>query len=238
MCQFKSGIILKNRVFIANEDHHSNMLQELGIKDDYFNATKVFVRAELVPANDEWWTDPDSWRMIVDQDEVPDWFELDRQKFEAEFRAAVKEWWLAHVLVDQKIEELTNGYYRLMRCEVKKLINDVKIAMCNSSQVGEMYDSSQVGEMCNSSQVGKMWGSSQVGKMWGSSQVGEMYDSSQVGEMYDSSQVGEMCNSSQVGEMWGSAIARHYGKRKIFISPECNLAVTVFENPTKEAEEK
>jgi hypothetical protein len=74
--------------------------------------------------------------------------------------------------------------------------------------------------------------------MYDSSQVGEMYDSSQVGKMYDSSQVGKMWGSSQVGKMWGSAIARHYTKNKIFISPECNLAVTVFENPKKEAEQE
>ena len=208
MCRFKSGIILKNKVVVAPgaNDSHSDLLESLGIKDDYFGATNVFVRAELVPVNDEWWIDPaeepDKWRFIVDQDMRPEWF--DESEHEKIFREAVCDWWKEHVLVDQKLEELSSGYYCLKRCEVKKLLNDVKVLL-DSSQVGEMWGSSLVGKMLGSSQVGEMWGSSQVGEMWGSSQVGEMRGSSQVGEMGDSSQVGEMRDSSQVGEMLGSS---------------------------------
>ena len=226
MCRFKSGIILKNKVVVApgENDSHSDLLESLGINDDYIGATNVFVRAELVPVNNEWWIDPaeepDKWRFIVDQDMRPEWF--DESEHEKIFREAVCDWWKEHVLVDQKLEELSSGYYRLKRCEVKKLLNDVKVLldssqvgkMRDSSQVVEMWDSSQVGEMCGSSQVGKMrdssqvvemWDSSQVGEMCGSSQVGKMRDSSQVVEMWDSSQVGKMRDSSQVGEMWGSS---------------------------------
>ena len=203
MCRFKSGIILKNKIVIAPEDNesHSDLLESLGIKDDYIGASKTFVRAELVPKkDDEWWIDPaekpEKWVFIVDQDIIPDWF--DKETHEKEFRESVCDWWRKHVLVDKKLEELKTGFYRLKRCEVKKLLNDVRV----------MLDSSQVGEMLGSSQVGKMWGSSQVGKMWDSSQVGEMLDSSQVGEMLGSSQVREMLGSSQVGEMWDSSQVR------------------------------
>ena len=196
MCRFKSGIILKNKVVIAPEDNdsHSDLLEFLGIRDDYLGASRTFVRAELVPKkNDEWWIDPaenpEKWKFVVDQDFVPDWF--DKEVYEKEFREAVCAWWKDHVLVDQKLDELKTGFYRLKRCEVKRLLNDVRV-MCDSSQVGEMCDSSRVGEMCDSSRVGKMWGSSQVGKMCDSSQVGKMWGSSRVGEMCDSSRVGEI----------------------------------------------
>lgn len=168
MCRFKSGIILKNKVVVApgENDSHSDLLEILGINDDYFGATNVFVRAELVPVDDEWWIDPaeepDKWRFIVDQDMRPEWF--DESEHEKVFRKSVCDWWKEHVLIDQNLEELSSGYYRLKRCEVKKLLNDVKV----------LLDSSQVGEMLDSSQVGEMWGSSQVGEMRGSSQVGEM----------------------------------------------------------------
>ena len=40
MCRFKSGIILKNKIVIAPEDNesHSDLLESLGIKDDYIGA--------------------------------------------------------------------------------------------------------------------------------------------------------------------------------------------------------
>ncbi len=181
MCRFKSGVILKSKVVVAPgaNDSHSDLLESLKIEDTRWNAERVFVRAELVPEDNEWWVSPkdqpEKWEFVVDQDIVPDWF--DRAEHEKVFREYVCNWWEKHVLVDQKLEELSSGFYRLKRCEVKKLCNDVMVLL-DSSQVGEMWGSSQVGKMLDSSQVGKMYGSSQVGEMWGSSQVGKMYGSS------------------------------------------------------------
>jgi hypothetical protein len=43
MCKLKSGIILKGRIFMPEYDSHSDMLEELGIEDNYMNASKMFV---------------------------------------------------------------------------------------------------------------------------------------------------------------------------------------------------
>lgn len=161
MCRFRSGLILKNRIVVAQgaNDSHSDLLDELGIEDTIENAIRKFVRTELVPPDGEWWTDPDTWKVNVDQDITPEWFELDKDKYIDDFRAAVKEWWKDHVLVDKKIDELSSGYYRLKRCEVKKLLKDVQV-MCDSSTVREMRDSSTVQEMRGSSTVRRMYDSS------------------------------------------------------------------------------
>ncbi len=257
MCQFKSGIILKNKIVVApgKDDSHSNLLESLGIQDDYIGASKTFVRAELVPKNNEWWISPEEhpekWTFVVDQDIVPEWF--CKEESEKEFRAAVCTWWKSHILVDQKLEKLESGYYRLKRCEVKKLLNDVMAdlydsevgemrgssqvgVMRESSRVGEMRESSRVGVMRESSQVGVMRESSQVGEMRGSSQVGVMRGSSQVGVMRGSSQVGEMWESSRVGEMRESSTAKdykNYPKIKIWVSPEGNFEMLTYVNKTE-----
>ena len=240
MCRFKSGIILKNKVVVApgENDSHSDLLESLGINDDYFGATNVFVRAELVPVNNEWWIDPaeepDKWRFVVDQDMRPEWF--DESEHEKIFREAVCGWWKEHVLVDQKLEKLSSGYYRLKRCEVKVLLNDVK-ALLDSSRVGMMWNSSQVGVMRDSSQVGEMRDSSQVGEMRDSSRVGMMWNSSQVGVMRDSSQVGEMRDSSQVGVMWDRSTARDFKnlpKIKIWVSQEGTFEMVEHQNKSEE----
>ena len=211
MCRFKSGIIFKSRCVVApgENDSHSDLLREMNIEDTYTNASRLFVRAELVPKNNEWWTDPDGWEFVVDQDVTPDWYDTDPGKYEEEFRQAVKAWWDKHVIVDKKIDELSSGFYRLKRCKVKKLLNDVKVYL-DRSTVGEMCGRSTVGEMWGSSTVGKMRDSSTVGKMWGRSTVGKMWDSSTVGEMWGSSTVGEMWGSSTVGKMRNSSTARDF----------------------------
>ena len=44
MCQFKSALCLKDRVFVPDYDSHDRMLEELKIPDDFAHASKVFVR--------------------------------------------------------------------------------------------------------------------------------------------------------------------------------------------------
>lgn len=94
MCNFKSGIILKNKVVLAPEgnESHSDLLESLGIEDNHINATKTFVRAELIPKNNDKMTDVKEWRYKVDQDIVPDWYEKDPERYEKEFRDAVEKY--------------------------------------------------------------------------------------------------------------------------------------------------
>lgn len=94
MCQFKSGIILKNRVVLTPEgnESHSDLLKRLGIGDTHMNASKKFVRAELIPKNNDRMTDVKDWRYNVDQDIIPDWYEKDPGRYEQEFRNAVEEY--------------------------------------------------------------------------------------------------------------------------------------------------
>ena len=94
MCKFKSGIILRNKVVLTPEgnESHSNLLESLGIKDTHLNAVKTFVRAELIPQNDDKMTDVKDWRYKVDQDIVPDWYEKDPERYELDFRNTVEEY--------------------------------------------------------------------------------------------------------------------------------------------------
>ena len=82
MCQFKSGIILKDRVFIPDYDSHSDMLKELGIEDTRQNAERLFIRAELIPVDNDVFSDISTWKFKVDQDILPDWYveEYDKQR--------------------------------------------------------------------------------------------------------------------------------------------------------------
>lgn len=94
MCNFKSGIILKNKVVLApkGNESHSDLLESLEIEDNHMNASKTFVRAELIPKNNDKMTDVKEWRYKVDQDIVPDWYEKDPERYEKEFRDAVEKY--------------------------------------------------------------------------------------------------------------------------------------------------
>ncbi len=67
MCKLKSGIILKDRVFIPDHDSHTDMLGELGIDDTETNAKRLFVRAELSPKDGDIFSPIDTWEFNVDR---------------------------------------------------------------------------------------------------------------------------------------------------------------------------
>lgn len=108
MCNFKSGIILKNKIVLCPEgnESHSDLLEKLNIEDNHFNASKVFVRAELLPGENNM-SHVERWTYKVDQDIVPDWYEEDRERYEEEFRNEVKAWVKEHM---NTVEEFENDW--------------------------------------------------------------------------------------------------------------------------------
>lgn len=99
MCEFKSGIIFKNRVVLAplGNESHSSLLEKLGVEDNEFNASKKFVRAELIPPERYVITsDISKWKYKVDQDIVPEWYSNDPERYEEEFRESVKDFMNKH----------------------------------------------------------------------------------------------------------------------------------------------
>lgn len=125
MCRFKSGIILKNKVVLAPDgnDSHSDLLESLGIEDNNMNAMTKFIRAELVPKDGNKAADINDWKFVVDQDITPDWYTEDSERYENEFREAVKDYlkdkftvicgmaWTPIKRDGNRIYYLMDGYY-------------------------------------------------------------------------------------------------------------------------------
>ena len=90
MGKFKSGIILKNKIELAPQgnESYSDLLVSLGIDDTTFNASKVFIRAELTPPDGDIAVPIEKWNYNVD----PDWYDEDPTRYENEFRVAVDTW--------------------------------------------------------------------------------------------------------------------------------------------------
>ena len=100
MCQLKSCLVLKDRVYCPDYDSHQDMLDKMGIKDDYLGASKTFVRVELLPPDGvQSLMEPlDRWTLKVDQDVTPEWWdaEADRQRVEE----AIEAWRGEHVFTE------------------------------------------------------------------------------------------------------------------------------------------
>ena len=195
MCQFKSGIILKDRVFIPDYDSHTDMLQKLKIEDTEENARRLFVRAELIPPNNDVFAPVSSWKYCVDQDILPEWYvaEVDERRM----REAVTEWAKEHIHIDEKIKEINSGTHWIKDGEIGKI--------CGSADIRNICGSAEVGGICGSAKVGNIFGSAEVGNICDSANIRNIYGSAKVGDICDFAEVGGICGSAKVGNIFGSA---------------------------------
>ena len=109
MCKLKSMIVLKDRIYCPDHDSHQQMLEELGIKDDYLGASKTFVRVEVSPDNDDITIPVDEWQINVDQDITPDWFDAD--EYRERIYETVKAWAAEHIHTSGVVEEISSGIH-------------------------------------------------------------------------------------------------------------------------------
>lgn len=144
MCKLKSAIILKDRIFMPDYDSHSEMLEELKITDDYIHASKVFVRAELSPADGDVFSNIDSWEFSVDQDITPEWF--DEKDCAERMRKAVKEWAKTHIFIGQNGLKISHGE--------NIFIKDCKnVDICGNATVENIYGDATVEYICDNATV-------------------------------------------------------------------------------------
>ena len=132
MCQFKSAICLKDRVFVPDYDSHSKMLEELHIKDDFVHASKVFVRVELVPEDNDKTSDVDEWKLNVDQDVLPDWW--NENDCLPRIKAAVKAWCDIHILRDG-MHTVRDGIWYVCNNASVKAYGNVGVEACDNASV-------------------------------------------------------------------------------------------------------
>ena len=162
MCKLKSAIILKDRIFMPDYDSHSKMLEELKITDDYFNASKVFVRAELVPENKDVFSDIDGWKLEVDQDITPEWF--DEKVCAERMRKAVKEWANTHIFIGQNDLEISHGENIFIKdCKNVKIYGDATVeSICDNATVDYICDNATVENICGNATVENIYGNATV----------------------------------------------------------------------------
>ena len=143
MCRLKSCLVLKDRVFCPDYDSHQQMLEKLGIEDNYLHASKTFVRVELLPPNTNTRSlrEPlDKWTLKVDQDVTPEWWDekADRPRVEE----AVEAWRAGHVFTEGE-HIVTAGEVYAFGSATVEACGSATVTAYNSATV-KAYDSAAV----------------------------------------------------------------------------------------------
>ena len=217
MCKLKSAIILKDRIFMPDYDSHSKMLEELKITDDYFNALKVFVRAELSPADGDAFSDIDGWEFSVDQDITPEWF--DEKDCAERMRKAVKEWAKTHIFIGQNELKISHGENIFIKdCKnvdirgnatVKHICGNATVEyICGKATVKSIYGNTTVENICGNTTVKNIYGNTTVENIYGNVVVESIYDNATVESICDNATVESICGDATVENIYGNVTVK------------------------------
>ena len=207
MCKLKSAIILKDRIFMPDYDSHLKMLEELGITDDYFNASKVFVRAELSPTDEDVFSDIDGWEFHVDQDITPEWF--DEKDCAERMRKAVKEWAKTHIFIGLNGLAISHGE--------NIFIKDCKnVDIFENATVNYIYGNATVESICDNAAVENISGNATVKYICGDATVENIYGNATVKNIYGDATVESICSEATIERIYGNATVESiYGKATV-----------------------
>ena len=205
MCKLKSAIILKDRIFMPDYDSHSKMLEELKITDDYFNASKVFVRAELSPKNEDVFSDIDGWEFSVDQDITPEWF--DEKDCAERMRKTVKEWAKTHIFIGQNWLKISHGENIFIKdCKNVDIYGNATVEnICGNATVENIYGNATVENICGNATVNYIYGNATVKSICSNATVKNICGNATVNYIYDNATVKNICGNATVKNIYGNA---------------------------------
>ena len=209
MCKLKSAIILKDRIFMPDYDNHSKMLEELKITDDYINASKVFVRAELVPENGDAFSDIDGWKLEVDQDITPEWF--DEKDCAERMRKAVKEWAKTHIFIGQNELKISHGENIFIKdCKNVDICDSATVErICGGAAVERICGDAAVKNICDDATVKNIYDDATVKNIYGSATVKNICDDATVKNIYGDATVEYICDNATVKNVYGNAMVKN-----------------------------
>ena len=205
MCKLKSAIILKDRIFMPDYDSHSKMLEELKITDDYFHASKVFVRAELTPENGDAFSDIDGWKLEVDQDITPEWF--DEKDCTERMRKAVKEWAKTHIFIGRNDPKISRGENIFIKdCKNVDICGKATVEnICGNATVENIYDNATVKGIYGNATVENICGNATVENICGNATVKYIYGNATVENICGNATVENICGNATVENICGNA---------------------------------
>ena len=218
MCRLKSGIILKDRIFIPEYDSHTKMLEELGIEDNYFTASKTFVRFELLPKDNDVFTNIDDWRLNIDQDIVPDWY--NEEIYKPRVIERVKDWAKKHIHIGIDNLNINSGDNHYIKdCKNVHIYGNATVDyICGSTLVScisesvvvnEISDNSAVDCVCGRAVVKFIGKNTTIRNIYTDASVWNIFDNATIENIFDNTTIRNICNDAFVKNICGDAFVEN-----------------------------
>jgi hypothetical protein len=208
MCQFKSGVVMKNGdvKWLLDADSHETILKHFNIKDD--GVRDNFVRVEMIPISlplgeAVYKLNLKTWHLKVDQDNVPDWWKATEKHAATKMLAVLKESVKKRCLLKGKsIEEIKDG----------------QVWILVAGKVNYVHDSATINSVYGSATINSVYGSATIKDVSGSATINCVYGSATINNVSGSATINYVSGSATIKDVKNQAvilISRDNGKLKI-----------------------
>ena len=224
MCRLKSGIILRDRIFVPEYDSHTKMLEELGIEDNYLTASKTFVRFELSPKDGDTFSSIDSWVLNIDQDIVPDWY--DEEIYKPQVVEKVKDWAKDHIHIGIDNLDISFGDEHYIKdCKnvcirgnatveyiggsttISYIASDAIVNwICDSTRVDHIFGEATVFHIIENVMVRNMSGNTTIRTISGNARVENIFGNVIIMSIRGNATVGNIFDKAIITSIHGNAV--------------------------------
>ena len=187
MCRFYSAIVMKNGDLLHNENlmSHEDIIDLFGINDTQVNCDK-FVRVEFTPDESSDYPDIEKYKLQVDEDSIPEWFEKHREYVTLQLKDFVSK-----RIITSNHKILTGGLYVVKDC----IINRIKVATI-------VYLQGTVQKVLDGGTVQKVWDGGTVQEVWAGGTVQKVLAGGTVQEVWAGGTVQKVWAGGTVQKVW------------------------------------
>lgn len=233
----KNGLILEDKCIVdqTNKNNYVQLLQSCGFSNcgNYSGYYKNFVKVYAEPENGEWWSDPDTWIIIVDQVFKPEWYLSKKEEYDKNFREEIKTWQKKCVHVGETIDEITTGYHMLKDCHVSCIKNDATVFLAGNTEIEKTCDHVTVECITDKSKIKDTCGQTFVFKMQKLSSIVYAKDETIILNMYDSAVIVHASGHTIIGNAQCSSEIRTMNEYAILRSAVDRAYIGIMQSHAK-----
>lgn len=187
MCRFFSALVLRNGDLLHDPatDHHSWLIEAHGLNAFETSRTEHFVRVEYAPNNPELSYDLSAYRLRVDEETTPIWWDEVQESVEAKCRAIV-----SRMIINDARPMLLSGAYvlgpkaainQVVGARIAAMCGDAYITKTANTHIESMFERARIFELAYGSVVGTMFSDSQISWVQQGALVDTVVDRSRIG---------------------------------------------------------
>ena len=156
MCQFKSAIVVKDakqkggfRLLLSPwTDSHSDLIALHSLRDD---GKLRFARVEYSPPDMSAAHLPEKYKLTIDEERTPDWFDKDMKDAVAE----KMDFYIKSIIVTGEVELLMGGQFIVAPRAKIGAVKNAFVASVLDARIGSVYGSARIDSVYGSARIVK-----------------------------------------------------------------------------------